>query len=100
MMKKTPQFLKTCCRYMALFSGFFIIANGIVFIIQGVNRWDVFHLVTVIGYILGGPLGVGTVLFAFMVGWFMEVGFSLINLVRRSGFYRSLWQGLQEQGEC
>jgi uncharacterized protein len=218
-MNKTSRLLKTCFRCMALFAGFFIIANGIVFIIHaglGVNPWDVLHLgisyhtglslgqviqavglllvvvsyalkvrlyigtllnmifiglfvdvvnnmgyvpapsviwlrlalylagvavigfgialyisanlgagprdslmlaltkatslrvgvirtimevsVTVIGYFLGGPLGVGTVLFALMVGWFMEMGFSLINLVKKSGLYRSLWQGLPEQG--
>lgn len=44
---KRQNLLKNLLRYLALFSGFFIIANGIVFTIQanlGVNRWDVLHI--------------------------------------------------------
>jgi uncharacterized protein len=49
--------------------------------------------VTVIGYILGGPLGLGTVLFALLVGWFMEMGFSMINKIKKTGLYKRLWIG-------
>ncbi len=54
--------------------------------------------VTVIGYLLGGPLGVGTVLFAVFVGWFMEAGFFLINLLKKTSPYRRIWVSSQETG--
>ncbi len=41
-----------------------------------------------IGYLLGGPLGLGTVIFALTVGIFMDVGFTVIRLLKTL-FYRS-----------
>lgn len=62
---------QTLLRYLALFSGLFVIANGIVFTINarlGVNPWDVLHigLSTKIGLTIGQVMqGVGLLLIVF-----------------------------------
>jgi len=42
------------------------------------------------GYFLGGPLGLGTVIFALTVGIFMDIGFALIRLFKKTVFYKTL----------
>jgi len=207
---KRQNLLKNLFRYLALFSGFFILANGIVFTIQanlGVNPWDVLHIglsnqtglslgrvmqglglilivvsyffkiriytgtilnmiflglfvdmvigldyvpvpdslwlkvllyatgvaifgfgcavymsanlgagprdsmmlalakvfpyrlgmirtamevtVTLLGFLLGGPLGIGTIIFAVSVGNFMDLGFAIIRQFKKTVFYKS-----------
>ncbi len=49
--------------------------------------------VAILGFLLGGPLGVGTLLFAMFVGPFLEAGFAFIALVKRSSLYRNLLYG-------
>ena len=44
---------------------------------MGLIRTIIEVAVTVSGYLLGGPLGIGTVLFAFSVGPFMELSFKV-----------------------
>ncbi|MDW7650396.1 MAG: hypothetical protein SCK29_01665 [Bacillota bacterium] len=46
-------------------------------------------VVTIAGYLLGGPLGVGTVLFALLIGPFIELGFATINLFKYSTLFTS-----------
>lgn len=43
------------------------------------------------GYLLGGPLGIGTVLFALLVGVFLESSFSLIQRVKMGPYFQSFW---------
>lgn len=47
--------------------------------------------VTVVGYFLGGPLGVGTLLFALFVGVFIEFGFFIIRKLKENPFYCRWW---------
>ncbi|EEG77400.1 YczE/YyaS/YitT family protein [Dethiobacter alkaliphilus] len=47
-------------------------------------------LVAIIGYFLGGPLGLGTVLFALLVGVFLEFSFKLIKQVKALPFWQSI----------
>ncbi|MBS4032320.1 MAG: membrane protein [Clostridiales bacterium] len=47
-----------------------------------------------IGFILGGPLGIGTLLFALLVGVFIEIGFAGIGLLKRSSFFHAMWDGI------
>ncbi|MBS4021659.1 MAG: membrane protein [Dethiobacter sp.] len=61
----------------------------------GVIRTMMEVSVTIIGYILGGPLGIGTVLFALLVGWFMEAGFAVIRMIKKSAYYSRVWTGAQ-----
>ncbi len=42
------------------------------------------------GYLLGGPLGLGTVTFALTVGYFIEMGFALIKLFKETVFYKTI----------
>ncbi len=42
------------------------------------------------GYVLGGPLGVGTVIFALSVGIFMDAGFMLIKMFKKSILYKTV----------
>ncbi|MBW6462664.1 MAG: hypothetical protein ACNA7Z_07035 [Dethiobacteria bacterium] len=44
-------------------------------------------IVAISGYFLGGPLGLGTVIFALTVGLFMEIGFSLIGKSKNTSIY-------------
>ncbi len=46
-----------------------------------------------IGFFLGGPLGVGTVIFALTVGVFMEVGFSIIRRIKTTASFERVWEG-------
>ena len=68
-------------RYLALFSGLFIVANGMVFTINarlGVNPWDVLHLglSTMIGFTIGQVIqGVGLLLIVF--SYLFKVGPSI-----------------------
>lgn len=43
-----------------------------------------------IGYFLGGPLGLGTLIFALTVGFFMDLGFALIRLFKHTIIYKTL----------
>lgn len=47
-----------------------------------------------VGFLLGGPLGIGTLLFALLVGVFIEVGFAGINVLKRSPFFHAMWDGM------
>lgn len=49
----------------------------------GLIRGAIEVAVTVGGFLLGGPVGVGTVLYALLVGIFVEAGFLLIEACRR-----------------
>jgi len=42
------------------------------------------------GYVLGGPLGVGTVIFALSVGIFMDAGFMLIKMFKKTILYKTV----------
>lgn len=57
----------------------------------GVVRTLMEVLAATIGYFLGGPLGVGTVLFAVLIGAFVELGFKSINILKQTRFFRALW---------
>jgi len=46
-----------------------------------------------IGYFLGGPLGIGTVIFALTIGVFMEVGFSVIRKIKTTASFERVWEG-------
>jgi uncharacterized protein len=41
-------------------------------------------IITVAGYFLGGPLGVGTVVFALLIGQFMSAGFFLVKAAQKA----------------
>ena len=56
----------------------------------GVVRTLMEVTVAVAGYFLGGPLGIGTLLFALLVGFFVELGFSAINLFKLSRLFSLL----------
>ena len=45
--------------------------------------------VTLIGYLLGGPLGLGTVIFALTVGIFMDIGFALVRIFKNTRIYKA-----------
>ena len=47
----------------------------------------------IIGFMLGGPLGVGTVMFALSIGLFMEMGFSIISWIKKTVLYKRVWFG-------
>ena len=48
---------------------------------KGTIRTFMEVIVVIVGYFLGGPLGIGTVVFALTLGIFMTMGFSLINFL-------------------
>lgn len=50
--------------------------------------------VATVGFLLGGPLGIGTLLFAFLVGVFVEVGFTGISVLKKSPFFHAMWDGI------
>jgi uncharacterized protein len=47
--------------------------------------------VATIGFFLGGPLGLGTVIFALSVGFFMETGFTFVRWIKKTVLYRLVW---------
>lgn len=49
--------------------------------------------VTIIGYFLDGPIGIGTLIYAIFVGVFVEIGFSLIAYLKKSRLFIRLWAG-------
>ena len=49
--------------------------------------------VATIGFFLGGPLGIGTVIFALTIGAFMELGFSIISRIKITAAFKRLWEG-------
>lgn len=49
--------------------------------------------VATIGYFLGGPLGIGTVIFALSIGLFMELGFTTISKIKKTKVYSRVWGG-------
>ena len=48
-------------------------------------------VVTLLGYLMGGPLGIGTVIFALSIGSFMNMGFTLIRLFKNTLMYKYIW---------
>lgn len=44
-----------------------------------------------IGFLLGGPLGFGTLIFALTIGFFMEMGFSFVGYLKKTSLYKLLW---------
>lgn len=50
-----------------------------------------------LGFILGGPLGIGTVIFALTIGFFMELGFAIINKIKTTSSYERIWNGVSRQ---
>lgn len=63
---------------------------------MGLIRTAMEVTVATTGYFLGGPLGIGTLLFALTVGFFIEVGFALIQMLKRSSLYRIWWEEVRE----
>lgn len=49
--------------------------------------------VATIGYFLGGPLGIGTVIFALSIGLFMELGFTTVSKIKKTKVYSRIWGG-------
>lgn len=49
--------------------------------------------VAAIGFLLGGPLGIGTVIFALSIGLFMEMGFTLVRQLKKTAIYNRIWYG-------
>jgi uncharacterized protein len=49
--------------------------------------------VAAIGFLLGGPLGIGTVIFALSIGLFMEMGFTLVRQFKKTAIYNRIWYG-------
>lgn len=49
--------------------------------------------VAAIGFLLGGPLGIGTVIFALSIGLFMEMGFTLVRQFKKTAMYARIWYG-------
>jgi len=47
--------------------------------------------VAAIGFLLGGPLGIGTVIFALSIGLFMEMGFTLVRQFKKTAIYTRIW---------
>ncbi len=45
------------------------------------------------GYLLGGPLGLGTVIFALSIGMFIEFGFKIVKSVKANAYYCKVWFG-------
>ncbi len=45
------------------------------------------------GFLLGGPLGIGTVIFALSIGFFMEMGFSAVARFKKSRLFMLIWHG-------
>lgn len=45
------------------------------------------------GYFLGGPLGIGTVIFALSIGLFIELGFSTVSKLKKTKVYSRIWGG-------
>ncbi len=48
-------------------------------------------VVAAAGYFMGGPLGIGTVIFALSLGIFMEAGFAFIRRVQKTAIYNRIW---------
>jgi uncharacterized protein len=58
----------------------------------GVIRTLMEVVVAVSGYFMGGPLGIGTLLFALLVGVFVETGFAIIRRLRRYALFQAILQ--------
>ncbi len=48
-------------------------------------------VVATAGYFLGGPLGIGTVIFALTLGLFMEAGFAFVRRIQKTALYNRIW---------
>jgi uncharacterized protein len=48
------------------------------------------------GFLLGGPLGIGTAIFALTVGFFMELGFTVIGKIKKTELHAMIWNGRQK----
>jgi len=59
----------------------------------GVIRTIMEVAVAIIGYLLGGPLGFGTVIFALTLGFFMEIGFALVRWIKKTSLFNRIWCG-------
>lgn len=57
----------------------------------GVIRTIMEVVVATVGYFLGGPLGIGTVLFALTLGIFMEKGFVFVRWIQKTTIYNYIW---------
>ena len=49
--------------------------------------------VALIGFLLSGPLGIGTVIFAFSIGFFMETGFIIVRWLKKTALFKQIWFG-------
>ncbi len=49
--------------------------------------------VALIGFLLSGPLGIGTVIFAFSIGFFMETGFVIVRWLKKTALFKQIWLG-------
>ncbi len=47
--------------------------------------------IAVIGFLLGGPLGIGTVIFALSLGIFLELGFMLVGWIKKGNCFQRIW---------
>ena len=47
--------------------------------------------VALIGFLLSGPLGIGTVIFAFSIGFFMETGFIIVRWLKKTALFKQIW---------
>ena len=65
----------------------------------GVIRTMMEVTVATIGYFLGGPLGIGTLLFALLIGIFVELGFAGVAVLKSTQFFHTLWQELPTVAE-
>lgn len=72
--------------------------DSVMLVLTRASKWRVGTIRTLmevtaatVGYFLGGPLGLGTLLFALLVGFFMELGFACINVMKRSRLFQQFW---------
>jgi len=47
--------------------------------------------IAIVGFLLGGPLGIGTVIFALTLGIFMELGFMLVGWIKKRTNFQNFW---------
>lgn len=50
-------------------------------------------IVAIVGYFLGGPLGLGTVIFALSLGFFIDLGFKIVGQIKKTVLFKKLWHG-------
>lgn len=57
----------------------------------GIVRGLMEVVVTIAGYILGGPLGIGTIIHAMTIGFSLEMSFLLIKIIKATKLYHLIW---------